>query len=315
MMRHTGTFIAILKRALFIALLVAPVCGAHAVGLKENSIVKSDTITLGDIFYDLPRDEDRVLGNAPRPGQDMVLNARTLLRIAVALDLPWRPSSADQITLSRDATIIEYDQIKEALHTALYDEGVYGSYELSIPAEYHKIVLPNDVPPTMTITKFNVDPVHKTFEAQIAAPSSENPIQNVRVSGKMNAVIKVPVLMENLQAGQIIRANDISYVTIKERDYGHDTIADADALIGMTARRVVIAGRPIKATDLIAPQIVERGELVVMTLNQGVLNLSTQVKALENGAKGDIIRVVNTSSNQTLQAQVIGDNRVAVIRN
>ncbi len=289
---------------------------ANAIGLKENSIVTDDTIKLGDIFYDLPRDEERVLGNAPRPGQDMILNARTLLRIALALDLAWRPThDGDRVTISRDATVIEYEQIKEALNTALYDEGVYGEYELSVPSQYQQIILPHDQPAKLAITKFDVDTSRKIFEATIAAPSAENPIQNLLVKGQISPVITVPILINNIQAGNIINKSDISYIKIKERDYTKDTVIDADMLTGMTARRVLIAGRPIKKVELAAPQIVERGELVTMSLLEGVLNLSTQVKALENGAKGDIIRVVNTSSNQTLQARVTGQNQVTVVKN
>ena len=66
---------------------------ASAVSLKPTSVITEDTIRLGDLFSGLEHKSERVLGMAPRPGQDMVLNARTLMRIAIALDLPWRPTS------------------------------------------------------------------------------------------------------------------------------------------------------------------------------------------------------------------------------
>ena len=246
----------------------------------------------------------------------MVLSAKTLLRIAMALDLSWRPASADDhVTIRRDATIIEYDQIKESLYTALYDEKVFGNYELSIPAQYHKIILPNDQPATMAITKFSVDANRKKFEATIAAPSADNPIQHFQIRGKMHSVISVPVLLENLQSGHIIKPQDITLINIKERDFTKDTVADPDALIGMTARRVILAGRPIKNVEMVAPKIIERGELVTLSLNNGILKLSAKVKALENGAKGDVIRVVNIESNKTLHALVTGISEVTVVQN
>ncbi|PCJ97536.1 MAG: flagella basal body P-ring formation protein FlgA [Zetaproteobacteria bacterium] len=288
---------------------------AHAIGLKENSVISGDTITLGDIFYDLPRDENRVLGAAPRPGKDMILNSRTLLRIAMALDLPWRPSGlSDNVTLRREATIIDYDQIKEALYTALYDEAVYGDYELSIPAQYQKIILPHEQPATMVITRFSADTKNKTFKATIAAPSAENPIQHFQIRGRINAVITVPVLADNLQSGRIITGQDIRHIKIKERDFTRDTIVDASTLIGMTARRVIIAGRPIRASDMIAPMLIERGEIVTLFLNIGSMALTTQAKALQSGSKGDIIRVVNTASNKTLQAIITGSNQVSILQ-
>ncbi len=289
---------------------------AHAVGLKESSILTDDTIKLGDIFYGLKRDEERVLGSSPRPGKEMVLNAKTLLRIALALDLEWRPSHAsDHIVLRREATVIEHDTIAEAILTAIREDGVYGDYQLRIPNQYHEIVLPADQPATFDITRLNVDTTRKTFEATIAAPSEINPIQHLRITGHMDAVVDVPVLTGNLQNGRIISKNDITMIKIRERDFSANTIADPHQLIGMTARRLITAGRPIKDADLIAPQIVKRGELVTLSLSNGPLNLTTQVKALQNGAKGDVIRVVNTSSNQVLQAIIQRENEVAVVEN
>lgn len=288
---------------------------AQAIGLKEHSVLTGDTITLGDIFYDLPRNEERILGTAPRPGKEMILNARTLLRIAMALDLSWRPTGvSDHVVLRRAATIIEYDQIKEALYTALYDEEIYGDYELSIPAQYRKIILPQDQPATMVITRFTANTSNKTFEATIAAPSAENPIQHFQIKGQMNAVITVPVLADNLQSGHIITQQDIKYIKIKEREFTRDTIADGSILIGMTARRVILAGRPIRTSDMIAPRLIERGEIVTLSLNIGTMALTTQAKALQDGAKGDIIRVVNTASNKTLQAVITGVNQVSILQ-
>lgn len=289
---------------------------AHAIGLKENSIVESGEITLGDVFYNLPRDEDRVLGAAPRPGQNMVLNARTLLRIALAMDLPWRPSnSTDSITLTRAATVIDYDQITDSLKQALAESGMNGNYDMAIPAQYQKIILPQDQPATLEVTRFTTDADRKTFQATIAAPSKDNPIQQFQINGRISAVIEVPVLSENVHAGEVIRDHHIKYMNVKERDFSRDMIVETEQLIGMTARRVVIADRPIRSAEIIAPQVIERGEIVTLAVNAGFMKLTAQARALQDGAKGDIIRVVNTASNQTVRAVVTGERQVAVLEN
>ncbi len=301
-----------------LALLSAPfsITSADAAGLKENSILSDDTIKLGDVFYDLARDQDRVLGMAPRPGKEMVLNAKTLLRIALALDLDWRPThQSDHIILRREATVIDRDIIETTILKAMRDDGIYGDYELFLPTQYHEIILPVDQPAAFEITRLNVDTRRKTFEATIAAPSAINPIQQLKITGHMDAVVEIPVLSGNLQNGRIITERDITSLKIRERDFSADTIGDAHQLLGMTARRIITAGRPIKSVDLIAPQIVKRGELVTLSLLNGSMRLTTQVKALQNGAKGDVIRVVNTSSNQVLQATIQRENEVTVVEN
>ena len=302
----------LLLSATFMCLCALP-CPSYAIGIKEQSIITSDTIKLGDIFYDLQRDEERILGHAPQPGEEMVLNARTLFRIASALDIPWRPNDVTtRVVLRREATVINYDEIKEAIHKALDDHDVYGDYDLAIPSQYQRIVLPADAPASMDVTRIKVDAQRKNFDVTLAAPSAADPIAHLQIKGKLFPVIKVPVLTSNIEHGRVIKPDDIDMISIRERNYSKDMVADAKKLVGMTARRMVVAGRPIKGSDIIAPQIIARGQYLTLSLNNNAMNITTQVKALENGAKGDIIRVLNTSSNQTLQAIVLSDNRAQV---
>jgi flagella basal body P-ring formation protein FlgA len=309
--RKIMTFALLLSTA-FICMCAAS-SSSRAIGLKEQSIITDDMIKLGDIFYDLPRDEERVLGHAPQPGEEITLNARTLFRIASALDLPWRPNDImTRVVLRREATVINYDEIKKAIHTALDDHDIYGDYELSLPTQYQKIVLPADAPASMDVTRISVDAQRKNFDVTIAAPSADNPISHLQIKGKIFPVIKIPVLIENIEFGRVIKLSDIDVIAIKESNFSKDMVADPTKLVGMTARRIVVAGRPVKNSDLIAPQIIERGQYLTLSLNNSMMNLTTQVKALENGAKGDIIRVLNTSSNQTLQAIILSDNEAQV---
>jgi len=60
------------------------------------------------------------------------------------------------------------------------------------------------------------------------------------------------------------------------------------------------------------PQVVTKGSLVTMVLQQKSMTLTAQGKALEAGSDGQVIRVVNTMSNRTVEAVVIGPNQVSV---
>lgn len=286
---------------------------AWAVTLKPEGTITGDKITLGDIFYDLPRDEDRVIGAAPTPGRTITLNARTLLRIALATGLDWRPTSTTEtITLRRDASIIEPEAITNALTEALITNGVGGEFQINLGPDAKTLYLPADLPATFAITALNLRPDHKSFEATIAAPSADQPRQVLSLKGQIQPVISVPVLTRNMEPGRIITQSDIEYRPIRDLDLGPDIIADPNALIGKTPRRMVAAGRPIKNAEIAAQTLVQRGSLVLLTLNAGALNLSTEAKALEDGAIGDVIRVVNTTSNQTLQATVTATNQVTI---
>lgn len=285
---------------------------ASAVSLKQTSIINDTTIKLGDIFAGLETNADKVLGPAPQPGSDMVLNAHTLMRIAVALDLPWRPSSsAEQITLKRAATVIDHTMIDETLKTALAEKGIPGKFNL-LYGNAQQIILPIDQKQTVEIASLKLSPDLNHFEATLAAPSAKTPLQTIDITGKIEQLIEVPVLNAAMQNGDIIDENDLEFINMRSDQLNHDTVVNADDLLGMTPRRLLTPGKVIKAGEVQPPQIVGRGELVTMVFTSGSLTLTAQGKALENGAKGDVIRVVNASSNRTIQAKVSNYKEVTV---
>jgi flagellar basal body P-ring formation protein FlgA len=286
---------------------------AAAVGLKEDSVVTGNTITLGDIFTGLPRDADKVMGISPQPGREMVLDARTLLRIAIALDLPWRPeTSADTVIVKRAATIVDRDMIDEALHASLADKGITGEYKLVMAEDPQNMILPQDMTPGVEVSSLNIKQGSDWFEATLAAPSKDQPLTTRRISGRIERMAKIPVLRENLNNGTVIGVNDIDYITIPQRNLKSDIVLRAEDLTGRTPRRLLTAGVALNANDLEAPRLVARGEIITMVFNQDGLQLTAQGKALEHGAKGDRIRVVNTSSNKTIVAEVTNDKEVTL---
>ena len=81
----------------------------------------------------------------------------------------------------------------------------------------------------------------------------------------------------------------------------------------MLFRSILRAGQALHAGDLMKPQVVQRNEAVTVTYEVPGIRLSVRGKALETGAVGDVIGVLNIQSNRTVQATVSGPGRVAVV--
>lgn len=305
------TYLAIL--IVLAALLFAAPAGA--VSLRSNTVIEGNSITLGDVFYDLKHNADYVLGPAPRPGKDMVLNARTLYKIAKALDVSWYPqSAADQIVLSSAATIVDAGMIEDMIVERIHEEGMTGKLGLTVSdGQSLEMILPQDSEASAEIHSLKIDHKRDRFEAVIVAPSKDNPIKTSRFRGRIERMIDVPVLSETLSNGTIIGERDIQMITMPAKSVaGQDMIIAKANLIGMTPRRNILSGKPIKPNDLQAPLIVNRGESVTMTFSNGPLRLTALGKALSNGSKGDIISVVNMDSNRTVEAVVTGAQEVKI---
>jgi len=116
------------------------------------------------------------------------------------------------------------------------------------------------------------------------------------------------VAVKTIRANTVLSAQD---VTLKPGNQGYG-IADLGEVIGMESRVVLYAGRPILPDHLTAPALVQRNEIVPLIFQNTSLSISTHGRALDRGAVGDTIRVMNISSRATLFGKVQLDGSVAV---
>ena len=295
--------------------LVAGAKHAFAATLKPVAILNADVLTVGDLFDGVEAEKaSYVLGPAPQPGKDMVLDARSLMRVAIALDLAWRPdSSASTITVRRDATLIGTDAIKAGVTDAMRSKGLEDSFELTFSVANPALALPPGLPETFDVTALEIDRTRDTFTASVAAPSADDPQATMNLSGSIRYLVSVPVLRSTMKNGDIIGDRDIDSIEIYAKELQPDMILDAEALVGMTPRRVMAPGKPVRGIDIITPELVSRGDNVTLVFDSAPLFLTAKGKALQNGGKGDLVRVVNIASNRTIEGTVTADGTVVVM--
>ena len=286
---------------------------ATAANLRAMSTVESELLRVGDIFSNAEGKEDVVIGRAPLPGKDMTLNARTLVRIARATNVAWTPrSSMDQVIVRREASLIELNNIHDVLSEALEKKGLGGNLDIVIQNTLPQITLPKSESATVEVKSMRYMPQHGAFEAILVAPSVEKPLKTVSVNGVVHKRIMVPVLSSPMKAGDVIGATDITYVDVRERDLPKGALIQIADIQGMAAAKPLGAGSPVRNTDIALPRLVDRGAMINILYKDGPISLSAKGKALQNGAKGEMVRILNVSSNTHLQGMVTADNQVTI---
>ena len=83
-------------------------------------------------------------------------------------------------------------------------------------------------------------------------------------------------------------------------------------VVGQEARVALYAGRPIFIDDIGPPAAVARNQLVQVRFASNGLTIVTEGRAMERGAVGDRVRVMNLESRATLFGQVMADGTVEV---
>jgi flagella basal body P-ring formation protein FlgA len=124
------------------------------------------------------------------------------------------------------------------------------------------------------------------------------------------APVPVPVLARAVAKGDLIGEGD--FVTQDMPAAAARGAPRVKDVAGMEAQRALMAGAIVRLSDVIRPQLVRRGEPVTIALREGGLSITTQGRALSNGASGDFVRVVSLSTNHTLDGVVEGSGAVRV---
>jgi len=122
----------------------------------------------------------------------------------------------------------------------------------------------------------------------------------------------VAVLGRTVQRGEAINAEDVVWIDTPS-NAPRDALADPEALIGKTAKRVLLANTPLRAMDVMDTPSVRRNEPVTLIYEAEGLKLSVRGKAMGDAAIGASVKVLNPQSNKVLEAIVDGPGTARVM--
>ena len=111
-----------------------------------------------------------------------------------------------------------------------------------------------------------------------------------------------------LMPGDIIRKDDIVAHPLP-RPLPEAVPADQD-IVGQQIKLRVSADRPLTIRDIGPRTAVLASTPVDVLWNNGPLKMEMSGRAMESGALGDEIRVLNTSSGRTIRGIVVGDGMI-----
>jgi flagella basal body P-ring formation protein FlgA len=134
------------------------------------------------------------------------------------------------------------------------------------------------------------------------------------LTGQVTALAEVPVLRDMVRRGQLVTQDLVDYQMLPAQRLSSGMVVDVADLVGQAARRTLHPGRPVRAADLMPPIVVAKNKLVRMVYEVGALRLTARGRALTDGGAGALIKVLNVDSKRTVDAIIIDNDTVAVIR-
>lgn len=283
------------------------------VALRSDIRIQGDIVTLGDIFSGMGEAGETPVARAPEPGESVTLNARWLSRVAESYDVTWRPrSTLDATSLTREAQTLGQSAIVEALRSTLEERGVEDRIEIQLDNPGMRLLLPTTEPGIVTATSLSLNGSSGRFQAVLLAGDPTSPSQRLPIAGRVLRLVEVPVPSRRINAGEVISESDLEWMEVRADRLGPRDALNMDEMVGLSARRPLLSGEVVRLSQIEQPVLVNRNKLVTIELHAPSMRLSARGRALEDGARGDVVRVVNTASNKTVTGVVTAAATIAV---
>lgn len=278
------------------------------VTLKPATSVRSNMIRLGDVFSGVPEAIDRDIARAPQPGGSVTYDIRILSNLADQYRLDWHPESmGDKVVLTRASIEITDEMIRDAVVAQLTAPGaenrLQGRVEINFDGQAPHLFLPAERGPDFKLTNFNFDPLQRRFRTNVVAQTGKAPLMIV-ASGRVTVWRDIPVLAKMVEAGVAINKSDVDFMTLPDTRLQPDTVTDAGQIIGQSLRHDAQPNQPLRLRDITPPRLISRGQIVTLKVQTPLMLVTSQGKALQDGVKGETVRVVNTQSNRTIEGEV-----------
>jgi flagella basal body P-ring formation protein FlgA len=159
-----------------------------------------------------------------------------------------------------------------------------------------------------SIAALQTDPKSGRFRAALLGDKGEQSV----VTGSYRVLVTLPVPVRKIAKGEIIAETDLREKDFLQTLVDESIINAARMAAGREARRNLLKDRPIAKSAIGLPFAVKRGDAVLIIAEGGLLTLTSKGKALEDGAPGDEIRVLNLVSKKNITGLVAENGNILV---
>ena len=284
--------------------------------LKELVAVTAEIVRIGDLVENAGDAANIPVFRAPDLGETGTV---AIARVAEAL----RPHGLErldtaglgEVVVTRLSRAITGDELKDRIARAFAGQFGFGDAQnltVILDRQIRVLHVEASVAAELAITRMNVEPRTGRFDVAFELPGSGAARRlPLRFTGTVAEMMPAATLTRSIKLGEVIKASDVVVERRPKLEVGGDAIA-AEQAVGFVAKRPLRSGQVLRPADLIKAQIVQRNEAVTIVYEVPGVMLTVRGKAMEAGAMGDIVSVLNVQTNRTIQGTVTAPGRITI---
>jgi flagella basal body P-ring formation protein FlgA len=300
-----------MTRLTALALVVLSATCADAQTLRPTVLVSGELVRIGDLVTDVASEKaDIAVFRAPDLGETGTVRISTVMEALRPHVFGVDAGDIAEVSVTRASRAIGSDEIKRRIAQLAAERLRLRSLNaitvtLDVPAPTIHLDAGETAP--MMPARMKYDPRSGRFD--VTFPTGDS---HIRLTGSAVESYDAVVLTRSVTRGDILRKSDVVIEKRPKSEVQADTVRDPAAAIGMAAQQAFRAGQTIRSADLSKPQLVKRGEPVMVRYEVPGIVLTARGKSEEAGALGDTINIMNVQSKRMIQGVVTGPNQVVV---
>jgi flagella basal body P-ring formation protein FlgA len=285
--------------------------------LKASATVTGDIVRIGDLIDNAGAVADVPIFRAPDLGQTGSVAAASVIQAVRTHHIIGLDSHGlSEVTVTRAARTITPKDVEARILQVL--AGKYGLPDSSNLAvvfdnEVRTFAVEASATNELAVVRLTYEPRTTRFDVAFELPGSAAARRLLlRFTGSLSETFEAVVPTRDLAMGQVIKAADLAVERRPKTNFTPATLTAIEQAQDLSAKHALRAGQVIRQTDVAKPELVGRGETVTIMFQVPGIMVTILGKAVEPGALGDVISVINVQSKHTIQATVIGPGRVSV---
>ncbi len=210
------------------------------------------------------------------------------------------------------AVVVNEADVADALRKEFVEQGNEDEMEFEFFGGKTNFVIEEAVQAKVMISRLQYDEAQNKFSATAEIFADGVAHSSTVLSGRYYVLEEVFVPAKNIEKGERISADKLKTIKVRRNRLKGGHITEVDKLSGVEAKRSLKAGKLVTDRDIGEVIVLKKGKVVTSIYKAKAMQITAQAEALENGAVGKRIELMNTKSGKKFFARVIDADTVEI---
>jgi flagella basal body P-ring formation protein FlgA len=291
--------------------------------VQPEVVVKGESILLGEIasikaqekeFQAVVADLKKIsLGDAPPPKGRIGIPGAKILDLIRGSGIPPESigySIPQIVHVQRAGRVISRDDLLTEVQSSLSRDTKLDVQVRDVNWESAQVI-------PIGVTEYDIarlgEPSAGKIPLRVLVTVDGKPSARFMATAVVDDWREVPVLNKSLERGMLITPSDVELVRLNLFKQPPDIADHISDVLGRAVKIRMDAGDTLRKSMIDIPPLVPQGKKVQLLYDSGGLRATATGVAMDDGLKGDVIRVKNDSSRKIVKARIASEDIVEVI--